>query len=303
MSEISLDLVLALIARSEGPLLDFKEQAPDFDSAKGKSEFAKDVLAFANSLDAGESAFVLYGVRDARRGGGVQGLHAAPTAEQVSQVLSDFTAPPPKTAFRLVDTEWGRVGVLSIVGVSARPHHATRAFEGSLNPSIVYVRRDQVNAAATSREVELMIRQSLGEGGRRIDQAPLKVGFVGRDRHSGLRTLIVRVTNTTETAVAGVEVLVDFQHMSLPGLSARRGVFTNMTLAPGESREATVEVTNLQFTVRAIDPGPPPRVQRVLAERFGTHVGDWWMDAILRVFFRDADGFLHQLTSTLALDS
>lgn len=241
-------------------------------------------------------------MRDGRRGGGVVGLDSAPTAEQVTQVLADYTVPPPRTAFRLVEIPGGQVGVLSIVGVSSRPHHAARSFEGSLNPSIVYVRRDQVNAAATSREVELMIRQSLGEGGRRIDQAPLKVGFVGRDRHSGLRSLIVRVTNTTETAVAGIEVLVDFQHMSLAGLSARQGVFVNMTLAPGESREATVEVTNLQFTVRAIEVGPPPRVLRVLAERLGTHVGDWWMDAVLRVFYRDADGFLHQLTSTLSLD-
>lgn len=271
---------------------------------EGKAVLAKDILAFANSLDVGERAFILFGVRDPRSGGGVVAIDSQewPSAEQVAQVLADYTAPPPRTSFRVVTTTAGAVGVLSITGVSARPHHAVRAHDGILSPNIVYLRRDQLNGIASSREVEQMIRQSMGEGGRRADQAPLKIGFVGRDSTSGSRSLVVRVTNVTDTAVAGIEVLIDFQHMSEPGLSARHGLLTNMTLGPGESREATLQQSDVQMTLRTVAPGTPPQMLRVLASRLGSHIGDWWVDATLRVFYRDSDGFLHQLTSSIALD-
>ncbi len=142
----------------------------------------------------------------------------------------------------------------------------------------------------------------MGEGGLRADQAPLKIGFVGRDRTSGTQSLLVRVTNITDAPVAGIEVLVDFEHMSEPGLSARHGLLTNLILGPGESREATIEQSKVQMTLRVVAPGTPPRMLRVLADRLGSFVGDRWLNATLRVYYRDSDGFLHQLTSELALD-
>ncbi|MHB1327679.1 MAG: AlbA family DNA-binding domain-containing protein [Gemmatimonadales bacterium] len=305
MTDPTPKLVESLLRRTEGPTLDFKEHCPSLSTKEEKAEFAKDVLAFANSLDVGERAFILYGVRDARRGGGVATLQAPewPTAERVTQLLADYTVPPPRTSFRVVVTAAGTVGVLSVTGVSARPHHAVRTHDGVLNTSFVYVRRDQVNGTATSREVEQMIRQSMGEAGRRVDQAPLRIGFIGRDRISGLNSLVVRITNATDTAVAGIEALIDFQHMSEPGLSARHGLLTNCTLDAGESREVTVDRSNVQMTIRKISVGPPLQVMRVLANRLGySHVGDWWVDATLRVYYRDRDGFLHELKASFALD-
>lgn len=304
MSDTPIELVESLLTRTEGPTLDFKESAPRLETKADKAAFAKDVLAFANSLDVGERAFILFGVRDQRAGGGVTGIeHEWPSPERITQVLAEYTAPPPRTSFRVVATSSGSVGVLAITGISARPHHAVRTHESILSPNIVYLRRDQVNGIATSREVEQLIRQTMGTGGVRADQAPLKVGFVGRDRTSGVEALIVRVTNITDAAVAGIEVLVDFVHMSEPGLSGRVGVLTNLTLEAGQSREATIEQSQVPMTIRAVLPGSPPQMMRVLAQRLGSHVGDRWLNATLRVYYRDRDGFLHQLTSTLALDS
>ena len=300
--EPSSDEVHRLSQLAESRTLEFKEVGPDFDSAKGRAEFAKDVLAIANSVDIGEHAHILYGVRDPRRGAGIVGITSPPTPEQVSQVIADHTVPPPQAMFRVVSTPSGQVGVLRCVGVAARPHHAVRAFEGALNPSIVYVRRDSVNSAATSQEVEQMILQRLGSTGRTLALAPLSIGFVGQDRYSGDRNVIIRVTNTTESSVAGIDVIVDFVHMSLPTLSARQGVLNNLTLLPGESREEVIHFSNLQFVLRAMETTSKPRIYRVLVNDLGSHVGDRWFNATLRVFYRGADGFLHQLTSDLALD-
>jgi hypothetical protein len=304
MSDTTLAHVEALLARGEGPTLDFKEGAPPLTSKEGRAQFAKDVLAFANSVDIGEQAHILYGVQDPRRGGGVKegATIEWPTPEQVTQVLADYTAPPPRTSFRVISTATGNVGVLSIIGVTSRPHHAARSHDGVLSPNIVYLRRDQVNGIATSREIERMIRLGMGEGGTRADQAPLRIGFVGRDRSSGTQALLVRVTNVTDTPVAGIEVLIDFEHMSERGLSARHGLLTNMFLGPGESREATFEPSQAQMTLRVVAPGTPPQMLRVLADRLGSFVGDRWLNATLRVYYRDRDGFLRQLTSELALD-
>jgi len=301
--EIDADLVQRLLTQSESRLVERKERWYDLAVAQGKAELAKDVLAFANTLEEGEVAYVLFGVQDEDRGGHVVGVSQPPSAEQVTQVLADYTVPPPRTSLRSVSLVGGEVSVLAIIPTAARPHHAVRQHTNVLNPSVVYVRRDRINGAATSQEVEAMIRSKISRLGPIVAQTPLKAGFVGQGHTDSNRTLVIRVTNVTESVVAGIDVLIDLIHIGLPQLTARERPLTNLALQPGESREAEVSLRNPQFYVRWIEEGPPARIKVSGVIDYGHHVGDRWLNAVMRVYYRDEDGFLHEITRELAIDA
>ncbi len=300
--EITPELLAKLLTMGEGRTLDLKEIWPDLGTPQARAELVKDVLAFANTLELGEAAHIIFGVKDPKRGGDLVGVLNPPSPDQVSQILADYTVPPPRTYLRNLQHSGITLSVLTIVGSGTRPHHAVRQYTSVLNPTIIYVRRDGINGVATSQEVEGMILKKLGRPGHLIDQAPLKVGFVGQGHTQGNRTLIVRVTNIADSAVAGVDVLIDFQHIGLPALAARERLLTNMTLGPAETREAQISLSGLQFAVRNVEMTTPATIRVVAASTFTHHVGDGWLNATLRVYYRDDDGFLHELTRELALD-
>lgn len=294
-------LVASLLASGEGRTVEFKELFPDLSSAAGKAQLAKIVLALANSAAPSERAFVVFGVTDPARGSRPVGIESCPSAEQVSQLLAAYTSPPPLTSLREVEFGGASLALLTVTGGAAKPHHAVREFQSELNPSLVYVRRDRTIGAATSREVEGMLLQRLGQPGHLVDQNPVRAGFIGRG-YDGLKTVLVRVTNVVDETVAGVNVLVDFHHIGLPALIARQGVFANLALTAGESREAEVRVSDLQFVLRTVDPGLTPIVRVAPLRREGSYLGDWWLNAILRVQWRDSEGFARSISSEMALD-
>jgi hypothetical protein len=165
------------------------------------------------------------------------------------------------------------------------------------------VRRGPINGIATSQEVEAMIRQKLGGLGDVIDQAPIKAGFVGHGHTQGARSLVLRVTNVVDAVVSGIDVLVDLQHIGLPQLTARQRPLTNVTLQPGESREVQVSIANPQFYVRYLEMSDPATIRISGATMWGRHIGDYWLNALLRVYYRDEDGFIHELRQELAIDA
>lgn len=295
------DLLASLIAAGEGRTVEFKEILPDLSTAGGKAQMVKAVLAMANSAAAGEHAYVIFGVRDPARGAEIIGIRDSPTAEQISQILAAYTTPPPDTSFRVLAHASKAVGLLTVTGGSSKPHHAVREYLSDLSPTSVYVRRDRTTGIATSREVEGMLLQRLGQPGHQVDQNPLKAGFIGRG-YEGSRTILFRITNVVEETVAGIAAMVDFQHIGLPALVARQAVFGNMTLSAGESREAEIKVADLLFMLRTVEPGLHPVVRVSAVRREGSYLGDWWLNAILRVQWRDSDGFTKTTISEMALD-
>ncbi len=294
--------VRLLIEAGESRLVEFKSQWYGV-TAEGKAKFAKDVLALANSASPGEQAFLLIGIEDPERGGAVLGVPEPPTPETAVQLIADYASPPPMVSLRHVTLADKLISVLRIEGSANRPHHAARHYAGVLEPSVVYIRRDRTTGTATTREIEAMLLERITGRPALLDPVPLRTGFVGHGGGGDGQSLIARITNVVDRPVAGIDVIVDLEHISIPAIKARQRVLTNVVLQPGESREAEVSVARPMFFYRYFDPGNPGHLNVTGITNYGHHVGDRWLTARLRVYYRDNEGFLQEIIRELALDA
>jgi hypothetical protein len=291
-----------IIAGGENRLVEIKSEWPELTPA-GKATFVKHVLALANSASAGEEAFLVFGVEDPGRGGRVLGVTDPPSSEAAIQILADYTTPPPVCELRLVTLGDKTVSVLRIEGSANRPHHAVRQFSGILEPTGVYIRRDNTTGVATTREIEGMLLERIGAHGAEIDKAPIRAGFVGHETGANNRSLIVRITNVVDHAVSGIDVLVDLEHIEMREIRARERLLTGITLRPAESREVEFSLARPIFYHRYFDPNNPGRIDIAEIRDYGQLIGDRWLTARLRVYYRDGEGFLQEIIRELALDS
>jgi len=291
-----------IVAGGESRLVEMKSEWPEL-TAGGKATVVKHVLALANSAAAGEEAFLLFGVEDPGRGGRVLGVTDPPSPEAVIQILAGYTTPPPVCELRLVTLRDKTVSVLRIEGSANRPHHAVRQFSGILEPTVVYIRRGNTTGVATTREIEGMLLERIGAHRADIDKAPIRAGFVGHEMGANNRSLIVRVTNVVDYTVSGIDVLVDLEHIEMREIRARERLLTGVSLQTAESREVEFSLARPIFYHRYFDPIRPGRIDIAEIRNYGQQVGDRWLTARLRVYYRDGEGFLQEIVRELALES
>ena len=299
---LSHELVQSLIGAGESRLIEFKVQWYPVNTAEGKAKLAKDILALANSTGPSEEAYLIFGVEDPSRGSTLVGVTEQPSPEAIAQVLADYTTPPPTITTRHIEISGRTISIICVENGAARPYHATRQFPGVLEPSLVYIRRDRTNGTATSLEIQQMLLERIGRSTAFFDAEPLQAGFVGRGHTDSNQTLVARVTNVVDKAVAGIDVMIDLEHVSMPSIMARQRLLTNAILQPRETREVELSLRQPMFFYRYFDAGNPGRLNVTGITNFGEHLGDRWLTARLRVYYRDDEGFLKELIRELAID-
>ena len=103
-----------LIAVGESDLIEFKRDWYDLTVKEGKAVFAKDVLALANTARQDAPAYLLVGVNDDKQ---VVGVSDPPSAETISQILSDYTDPPVNVHCRDYDLDGRKVSVRDLTPI------------------------------------------------------------------------------------------------------------------------------------------------------------------------------------------
>lgn len=139
--------LLALIAKGEDLQIDFKREL-DLNTANGKAEFVKDVIAIANSSTT--SGFLLIGVENNKSVVGTTSLEE----ERIQQVVQTYVNPPivlqcdniPIASFGFLN-----VGVVQIRATN-RPHKVARNFT-FLNQNDVFIRHGSITVKASPEEI------------------------------------------------------------------------------------------------------------------------------------------------------
>ncbi len=231
-------------APAEGRLLECKREWYDFGNAVGKANFAKDVLAIANSLSEGETGLIVVGVDDSRALVGVDESES-PKPEQVSQILSNYTNPCPS-----VETKLGvvacdrRLDVVEIAWSCYHPHYSVRDLAGVLSKSHVYSRRGPMNVVLTPSEFESLIRAKGARLGASTGDEFIRVGFVEMP-HDGRGELSVRIENPTDEPVGSISATIDVATVHPKRQTFRARSLQNLELGPGESREFSFRPASL----------------------------------------------------------
>lgn|SRR6266542_1166215 len=140
-----------VISLGETTLVELKQEWWDLASSEGKARLARQVIALANTVGREELGLIVFGIVDARHGGGIRPVTSPPTEESVSQILAGYSAPPTNVQCRHHLLEEGLVSVLAVLHSEARRHHATREHPGVLSPRDAYVRRDKQVGFLTSQ--------------------------------------------------------------------------------------------------------------------------------------------------------
>jgi hypothetical protein len=116
-------LVRELVARREGPRLDFKETPHDTNE-----ELAKDLMAMANSLPPGGRAHILLGVRECPDGTGEAiGADTGRVGDaEFQQKVKALLNRVPRFTFATIQAEGKSIGVFEIEGTGHRPFYPLR---------------------------------------------------------------------------------------------------------------------------------------------------------------------------------
>src|SRR6266513_1096189 len=114
-----------LVAAGEADLIEFKEKWYDLSVKEGKAVFVKDVLALANTARPHAAGYLLIGVDDDKD---VVGVSDSPSAEAVSQIISEYTDPPVNVHCRDYELDHKKVSVLTVSWAPANPHRSVRDY-------------------------------------------------------------------------------------------------------------------------------------------------------------------------------
>lgn len=285
-----------LIALGESDLIEFKREWYDLSVKEGKAVFVKDVLALANTTRPAAPGHLLIGVDDDKK---VVGIADSPSAETISQIISDYTDPPVNAHGRDYELNGKKVSVLTASWGPATLHRSLRDYPGILSSNVAYIRRDQTIGTLTLAEIEARIREKESRLGP-IKREPIQFGFVQTDPSRG-SGLVARVTNVTTEPVGGVDVMIDLRNARDPRLFYRARRLSNATLGPGESREVELKAGEITFYVPVIDP-KANEFRYMTVHDFGRHVGERWLDATLHVDYRDRDGFIRHMEQRVAVE-
>jgi hypothetical protein len=278
----------ALIQAREGRNIEFKELVPTLSDNNARGEFVRDILALANSTTREVASYLLMGVRDSRRGGGIVGIGSPPISERVAQLLSEYTSPIPDARVTTCELDRSLLGVIGVFWVDSYPCFALRNLGSTLHASVAYIRRDTIVGTMTPPEIAAMIRAQGNQTSALFTQEPLQSGFVAAGSWSGGANPILRVTNVSDTVVRDVDVLFDVTWRRYPGTFKRQQSYTGAMMPPGESREAEVRIRDLMF----------PIGDKWL---YVSQSGDRWIDITAHVRYRDFLGVLRQSQYSISI--
>lgn len=141
--------LLALLQKSEGTKLDFKEQML-LRTDSDKKELAKDVCAIANSK--GGRGYIIFGVEDKTKK--IVGIEEVKyREEQMQQIISQRCDPPVQIAFEIVNIENKSLGVLTIYKSNQKPHQIRQT-------GTFYIRRGSTTDIARREEIASMLQET-----------------------------------------------------------------------------------------------------------------------------------------------
>ena len=172
-----------LIQRSESETIDFKCEAYDITTPRGRLSFIKDLLAMANTPREGAAHIVLGVAWTAENGCEVCGLaRQIDDAEFQRAVGDDHVQPNPRFTYMPLEFEQKQVGVIEIPmpSLSHGPYTPTkdRRTEGSsLRSGALYFRRGSENSIARSADIRRIVAWF---DGRQENEAVLQTENVWR---------------------------------------------------------------------------------------------------------------------------
>lgn len=141
--------LLALLQKSEGTKLDFKEQIL-LRTDSEKKELAKDVCAIANSK--GGRGYIIYGVEDyTKRIIGIE--EKKYREEQMQQIISQRCDPPVQLTFDIIYLENRPIGVLTIYKSNQKPHQIRQT-------GTFFIRRGSTTDIARREEIASMLQET-----------------------------------------------------------------------------------------------------------------------------------------------
>ncbi len=157
MASIDAQILETLLHMSEGATLDFKGSQYPLDGAtdEQKSEFVKDVLAFANAWKTSD-AYILIGVSEnPGHRASVNGVERHPDDASLQQLVNSKTNVPVEFAYIPATIDGNNVGVVIIAQSQQRPIFLRKRF-GRLEPNQVYLRRGSTTDVASPDEIARM---------------------------------------------------------------------------------------------------------------------------------------------------
>jgi len=167
----------------ETSTLDFKREIK-LSSEHDRSEFAKDVSAFANT----KGGFIVFGKEDPKEGGQIVGIRPETfNSEQMQQIISQRCYPPVRFEAGLIqlDSQW--FALLTIPESSLKPHEI-------VGTRVVYVRRGDTTGRATTREIMQMYEESKKKSEPRelqLSEETPEIEFEGRAIEATIASLYV----------------------------------------------------------------------------------------------------------------
>jgi hypothetical protein len=197
--------ITCLLYQQESETLDFKRDQYPLEQATNetKSEFIKDVLAFANAWR-NTDAFILLGVVENPGGKAlVMGVTCHLADADLQQLVNGKTNKPVRFGYQAVTLEGEQVGLLHIDRNQDRPIYLRKDF-GKLRKNVVYVRRGSSTAEASPEEIAAMGAERAGL----VRELPvIEFGFGDRRSRQQLgREVTVTSTVLVDPAPPAVEI-------------------------------------------------------------------------------------------------
>ena len=178
---MDLEFLRALLARVEGPALDFKTSFYENNDA-GNAELAKDIMAMANALPGGatERAYLLFGVRETKAGAEAVGLELPAWVHDANlhQKVSTFLNRCPAFLWQAAELDGRPIGVIAISG-GGRPYFPLRD-KGVLKRHVPLVRVGSSTDIASPDQVVAWAEEDHGGLVRRLELQKLEAELAVR---------------------------------------------------------------------------------------------------------------------------
>lgn len=277
------------VRRPESELLEHKRQWYDLNTANGKAEFVKDILAMANTVRPDADGHIIIGVADKGEGGGIVGVENPPEDERLQHILASYTTPVPAIEHTGADIDGRKLSVIRVRWVEYHPHYATRDVAGVLSRNQVYIRSGATTRTLSLPEIENLIRQKDARLGTPDARRPIVAGFVEEPALAGGSKLVARVVNRSTEPVTGVSTIWDLSLTRNPAYKVRRQGLINAPFEPGEAREVDIDLREITFQVDG---------QSVDRDRYAwaSH-----LDVVLHVKYRDEEGLIQEFNVNLTI--
>lgn len=138
-----------LIKQEEGPKLDFKASI-HLNTESEKKEFAKDIIAIANSR--GGRGYIVFGIEDKTKR--ILGIEPSDfIEEQIQQVVYNRCDPPIPISLDIVQLGGKNIAVVTIYRSSHQPHQM-------LNNGAFYIRRGSTTDVARRSEIANLLQEN-----------------------------------------------------------------------------------------------------------------------------------------------